>query len=221
MDRGMKKVVVFDLDGTLTDTLASIKKSADLAVGKFGFGPFSEDQYRYFVGEGAAVLIERCLEAGGDAEHVYFDRAFEEYKKTFEEYCMYQVKPYDGILPLLRELKKRGVKLAVLSNKPHLRTLDVIHDIFGDGTFDVVRGQQDGVPRKPSPVGVQLILEELGLTPEDLLYIGDTGTDMQTGKAAGAFTVGALWGFRTKEELLANHADAVIENPLRLLDYLA
>ena len=143
------------------------------------------------------------------------------YREIFARDPLYKVTVFDGMKETLKELKRRGVKLAVLSNKPHLRTLDVIHDIFGDGTFDVVRGQQDGVPRKPSPVGVQLILEELGLTPEDLLYIGDTGTDMQTGKAAGAFTVGALWGFRTKEELLANHADAVIENPLRLLDYLA
>lgn len=217
----MKKAVIFDLDGTLTDSLASIKISADLAVGKFGFGPYTKEQYKYFVGDGAAVLIERCLEAGGDKEHVYFERAYAEYKKIFEQYCMYRVVPYDGIVPLLGALKEKGIRTAVLSNKPHERTLNVIHSIFGEDCFDVVQGQQEGIPRKPSPEGVFRILTQLSLTPEALLYLGDTGTDMQTGKAAGAFTVGALWGFREKEELLENHADAVIENPMQLLDYLA
>lgn len=234
----MKKAVIFDLDGTLTDTIASIKISADKAVGKYGFGPFSEAQYKYFVGDGAATLIERCLEAGGDTEHKYFEGAYEEYKKVFEEYCMYKVKPYDGIRELLAALKEKGVKLAVLSNKPHERTKEVISTIFGDDCFGEVRGQMDTVAKKPSPEGVFKILEKFseasadalvsadatvsadGMTPKDVLYLGDTGTDMQTGKAAGAFTVGALWGFRTKEELLENHADAIIENPLQLLDYL-
>lgn len=216
----MKKAVIFDLDGTLTDTIDSIKISADLAVGKFGFGPYTKEQYKYFVGEGAAVLIERCLEAGGDKEHAYFEKAYAEYQKIFEEYCMYHVAPYAGIRELLAALKEKGVRIAVLSNKPHARTLNVIADVFGEGYFDVVQGQMEGLQRKPSPEGVFRILEKLQLAPADLLYLGDTGTDMQTGKAAGAFTVGALWGFREKNELLANHADAIIENPLQLLDYL-
>ncbi|MBO5165501.1 MAG: HAD family hydrolase [Lachnospiraceae bacterium] len=216
----MKKAVVFDLDGTLTDTIASIKISADKAVGKYGFGPFSEEQYKYFVGDGAATLIERCLEAGGDKEQKYFEGAFKEYQKVFEEYCMYKVEPYAGIRELLAALKERGIRLAVLSNKPHERTKEVICTIFGDECFDEVRGQMDGVPKKPSPEGVFKILEELSLNAEDILYMGDTGTDMQTGKSAGAFTIGALWGFRQKEELIENGADAIIENPLQLIDYL-
>lgn len=216
----MKKAVVFDLDGTLTDTIASIKISADKAVGKYGFGPFSEEQYKYFVGDGAATLIERCLEAGGDKEQKYFKGAFKEYQKVFEEYCMYKVEPYAGIIELLAALKERGIRLAVLSNKPHERTKEVISTIFCEECFDVVRGQMDGVPKKPSPEGVFKILEELSLNAEDILYLGDTGTDMQTGKSAGAFTIGALWGFRQKEELIENGADAIIENPLQLLDYL-
>lgn len=216
----MKKAVIFDLDGTLTDTIASIKLSADLAVGKFGFGPYTEEQYKYFVGDGAAVLIERCLEAGGDSAHANFEKAFAEYQKTFEKYCMYQVEPYKGIRELLAALKEKGVKTAVLSNKPHARTLNVIDEVFGADCFDMVQGQKEGIARKPSPEGVFCILKELGLKPEEILYLGDTGTDMQTGKSAGAFTVGALWGFRTKEELCENHADAVIETPPELLEYL-
>lgn len=220
----MKKAVIFDLDGTLTDTIASIKISADKAVGKFGFGPFTEEQYKYFVGDGAATLIERCLEAGGDKEHAFFEDAFAEYQRVFEEYCMYKVEPYDGIRELLAALKEKGVKLAVLSNKPHERTKEVIRSIFGENCFDEVRGQMESVAKKPSPEGVFQILKALSDTEpmetEDILYLGDTGTDMQTGKAAGAFTVGALWGFRTEEELRENHADAVIANPMQLLDYL-
>lgn len=216
----MKKAVIFDLDGTLTNSLASIKISADKAVGKFGFGPYTEEQYKYFVGEGAAKLIERCLEAGGDKEHRFFKEAYSEYRRIFEEYCMYQVVPYTGISELLSSLKEKGVKIAVLSNKPHERTVDVIHKVFGNGYFDVVQGQTEDIKRKPSPEGVFYILDKLGLTAGDILYLGDTGTDMQTGKAAQAFTLGALWGFRKKEELLLNHADAVLENPLQLLDYL-
>lgn len=216
----MKKAVIFDLDGTLTDTIASLKKSGDLAMGKFGFGPYTEEEYEYFVGDGAAELVKRALIAGGDKELIHFDEAYEEYLRVFEEYCMYRVEPYDGIRELLAALKEKGVMLAVLSNKPHERTLTVIRDIFGDDCFTVVQGQMEGIARKPSPEGVFCILDKLSLTPEEILYLGDTGTDMQTGKSAGAFTIGALWGFRTREELIKNHADAIIENPLKLLDYL-
>lgn len=216
----MRKGVIFDLDGTLTDTIASLKKSANLAIEKFGFGPYTEEDYKLFVGDGAKVLIERCLKAGGDENLEYFDRAYEEYKKVFETYCMYQVKPYDGIVELLKSLKERGIKIAVLSNKPHPRTVEVIHTIFGEHYFDYIQGQCEQLERKPSPEGVFHILKQLNLTPEEILYLGDTGTDMQTGKAAGAFTVGALWGFRSEKELVQNNADAIIKNPLQLLDYL-
>ncbi len=216
----MKKAVIFDLDGTLTDSLESIKVSADKAIGEFGFGPYTKEQYKYFVGDGADTLIERCLEAGGDKGLAYFDRAFVEYQKIFQEYCMYRVVPYDGIRELLAELKERGIKIAVLSNKPHERTKDVIYTLFGEGYFDVVQGQIAGVEKKPSPAGVFCILEQLKLTADEILYLGDTGTDMQTGKSAGAVTIGALWGFREREELLENHADYVIEKPLELLQYV-
>ena len=216
----MKNAVIFDLDGTLTDSLESIKVSADKAIGEFGFGPYTKEQYKYFVGDGADTLIERCLEAGGDKGLAYFDRAFVEYQKIFQEYCMYRVVPYDGIRELLAELKERGIKIAVLSNKPHERTKDVIYTLFGEGYFDVVQGQIAGVEKKPSPAGVFCILEQLKLTADEILYLGDTGTDMQTGKSAGAVTIGALWGFREREELLENHADYVIEKPLELLQYV-
>ena len=217
----MKKAVIFDLDGTLSDSIHSIKYCTDKALEPLGYGPFTVEQYYYFAGDGAANLIKRALTAGGDTELTHFKEAYERYLEIFAENCMYQVKPYEGIPSLLKALKEKGIAIAVLSNKPHQETVEVMESLFGKHYFDVIMGQQENVPLKPSPQGVFLILEKLGLGPEDILYLGDTATDMKTGKSAGAFTIGALWGFRDKKELLDSHADAIIEKPLQLLDYIA
>lgn len=216
----MKKAVIFDLDGTLSDSINSIKYCGDAALATVGYGPFDVEEYKYFVGDGAANLVKRALIAGGDTELTCFEKAFAEYKKIFKEKCMYEVKPYEGICELLAALKARGVKLAVLSNKPHAETINVVEALFGKGYFDVLQGQKDSVAMKPSPEGVFQILKQLDMRAEDILYLGDTATDMKTGKAAGAFTVGALWGFRKREELEESHADAMIAHPLELLGYL-
>uniref|UniRef100_UPI004055DD17 HAD family hydrolase n=1 Tax=Acetatifactor sp. TaxID=1872090 RepID=UPI004055DD17 len=216
----MKKAVVFDLDGTLSDSIQSIKYCADEALKPLGYGPFSVEQYKYFVGDGAANLIKRALLAGGDEELVHFEEAFERYKELFRVGCMYEVKPYDGICELLASLKAKNIRIAVLSNKPHAETIHVIETMFGKGYFDVIQGQKDDVAIKPSPEGVFQIMEQLSLKTEEILYLGDTATDMKTGKSAGAFTVGALWGFRERKELEESHADAIIEHPLQLLDFL-
>lgn len=215
-----KKAVIFDLDGTLSDSINSIKYCGDKVMADYGYGPFSVEQYKYFVGDGAANLVKRALFAGGDSELVHFEEAFARYKEVFRENCMYEVKPYAGIRELLAALKEKGVALAVLSNKPHVETIQVIETLFGPGFFDVILGQTDSVAIKPSPEGVFVILDKLGLSPKEVLYLGDTATDMKTGKSAGAFTVGALWGFREYKELSDNHADAIIEEPMQLLKYL-
>lgn len=216
----MKAAVVFDLDGTLSDSIHSIKYCADQAVADFGYGPFSVQQYKYFVGDGAANLIKRALAAGGDTEGIHFEEAFAKYREIFRENCMYRVEPYEGIRELLAALKEKNIKIAVLSNKPHAETINVIETLFGKGYFDVIQGQKENVAIKPSPEGVYQILKQLGMSADDILYLGDTSTDMKTGKSAGAFTVGALWGFRERKELEENHADVIIKHPLELLNYL-
>lgn len=216
----MFRAVIFDLDGTLSDSIHSIKYCADRALAPEGFGPFSEDDYKYFVGDGAANLIRRALAAGGDLEGVHFDSAFARYKEIFAVDCMYQVTPYEGIPELIRELKLRGLKIAVLSNKPHAETIRVIKTLFGEGCFDVIQGQVDGVPIKPDPAGAIRIMETLQVKPEEVLYLGDTATDMKTGKGSGAFTLGVLWGFRTREELEGAHADAIIAHPMEALKFV-
>lgn len=216
----VKRAVIFDLDGTLSDSIASIKYCADKALEAFGMGPFTEQQYKYFVGDGAANLVRRALTAAGDTELKYFQEVFPLYRKIFRENCMYKVVPYEGIPELLKGLKERGIKIAVLSNKPHAETVNVIETLFGKGCFDSIQGQKENIAIKPSPEGVFLILEELGLMAEEILYLGDTATDMKTGKNAGAFTLGALWGFREAEELKEGGADAMVEHPLQVLEYL-
>lgn len=220
MVREMKKAVIFDLDGTLSDSIASIKYSCDMALKIFGIGPFTEQQYKYFVGDGAANLIRRALASGGDTELVHFQEAFARYREIFRENCMYQVKPYDGIPELIAALKEKGLRIAVLSNKPHAETVNVIETLFGKGCFDSILGQRENVAIKPSPEGVFLILEELGMAVEEILYLGDTATDMKTGKSAGAFTVGALWGFRDAAELQEGGADVLAEHPLQVLEFI-
>lgn len=214
-----KKVVIFDLDGTLSDSIHSIKYSGDRTMEKFGYGPFSEEQYKYFVGDGARNLVKRALAAGGDTELAHFEEAYALYREIFRENCMYRVRPYEGIPELLATLKVQHVKIAVLSNKPHAETVNVVETLYGKGYFDVIEGQKEGLAIKPSPDGVFRILERLSLGAENLLYLGDTATDMKTGKGAGAFTVGALWGFRDRAELEEGGADAVIEHPLELLRF--
>ena len=216
----MKKLVIFDLDGTLTNTLKSIQKSANMALEAYGFAPYEEERYRYFVGDGSAELIRRCLIHDGDASLSCFKQVMAEYEKVFAKYCMYEVRPYEGIRQLIAELKERGVMLAVNSNKPQAQTEDVISSVFGEGVFDAVVGQVDERPRKPAPDGVNYILNKLDVTKEEAVYLGDTSIDMQTGKSAGVFTVGALWGFRDREELREHHADAIISQPLELLSYV-
>lgn len=226
----MKKAMIFDLDGTLSDSIHSIKYCADKALATVGFGPFEVEQYFYFIGDGAANLIKRALIAGGDAVQeadekgdvlpLHFDVAYAAYRDIFKDNCMYQVKPYDGIVELLQTLKEKGLKLAVLSNKPHLETIRVVVDLFGKDCFDEIQGQMEGMAIKPNPEGGFRILEKLGITPEDTLYLGDTGTDMITGKALGAFTIGALWGFRKRDELEENGADVIIAHPFEVLEYI-
>ena len=213
----MKKAVIFDLDGTLADSLESIWYCANYAIGTCGFDPIPLEKYNIFVGDGADTLIKRCLAYSGDTEAEYFEKAFLQYQLFFKEHCMYHVKPYDGIPETLDALKQAGIKIAVFSNKPHERTVDVVETLFGKDYFDEILGQADDRPKKPSPNGVFYLAEKLGVEIQDIAYVGDTSTDMMTGKSAGAWTIGVLWGFRGRDELEKYKADVIIDKPSDIL----
>ncbi len=218
-----KKAAVFDLDGTLSDSIFSMMYSGNKVLNELGLPTFEEKDYKYFVGDGAANLVKRMLRKAGDEELAFFEKAYQRYKEIFAEHCMDGVKPYGGIPELLKSLKERGLKLAVLSNKPHAETIRVVETLFGRGTFDIIQGQEDGKPIKPDPQGVFRILErmreEMGIEAlaENLFYLGDTATDIRTGRSAGAYTIGVLWGFRTRDELEQSGADLIISHPMDLI----
>lgn len=197
----MYKACIFDLDGTLTDTLESLAFSVNETMKEIGMPQITEDQCRQFVGNGAKVLIEKTLRAAGDENLNRFEEAFEVYGRIFDDNCTYKVKPYDGIPEMLHQMKERGMKLGVLSNKPDRQAVHVVSEIFGTDTFDIVQGQKEGIPRKPDPAAALSIAGQFGISPKEAIYIGDSEVDAATGKAAGMDTILVSWGFRPKEEL--------------------
>lgn len=212
----MYKACLFDLDGTLADTLESIAHVANIVLSGFGLPAQPVEDYKYYAGDGADVLMERCMRAaGGNLEKL--DEARAMYRSIFADDPLYKVTPFDGMMETLLELKKRGVKLAVCSNKPHPAAVGAIRGLFGDELFDIVQGQEPSIPRKPAPDGALLIAKRLQVDVKECMYVGDTNTDMQTGNAAGMLTIGVLWGFRDRKELVENHAHRIISHPSELL----
>lgn len=207
----MYRACIFDLDGTLTDTLESLTYSVNTTLRILGLSQITEEQCKAFVGSGARKLIERSLKAAGDSELIHIEKAMEVYGQIFKENCTYQVAPYEGIADMLETLKGLGVKLAVLSNKPHEQTQDVVTTFFGNNTFTCVWGQQEGIPRKPDPTAVFMIAEDLSVAVDECLYIGDSDIDMKTGSAAGVTTIGVSWGFRSKKVLKENGAIHIVD----------
>ena len=210
------KAVIFDLDGTLLDTLEDLANSANRILAAAGLPVHPVASYRYFVGDGLQVLIERIVpaekkEAGGLA--ALADAFLEDYGRNWRV----RSRPYDGIPALLTALQAAGVAMNVLSNKPHDFTMLCVNELLGEWSFQEIQGQQPGRARKPDPAGALHIAKKLRLAPADILYLGDTATDMRTALAAGMYPVGALWGFRTAEELLANGAAALLSKPADLL----
>ena len=209
--------ILFDLDGTLLDTLADIAGAANAALKLLGFPTHPIESYRRFVGDGAGCLARRVLpEDHQDDETVERCREIiaAEYAKCWAD----NTKPYPGVPELLAELQARGVPMAVLSNKPHDSTRTVVEGYFPDCHFQVVRGALPSVPIKPDPAAALQIAEELDILPGRFVYLGDTDTDMQTAVAAGMFPAGALWGFRTAEELTANGAKTLLKTPQEVVN---
>lgn len=214
---------IFDLDGTLTNTLESITISVNLTLREMGLTELTSEQCRRFIGDGARCLMERALEAAGDLEisgNLRIAEAMERYGRIFDAYCTYHVEPYEGIREMLHALRTHGIKAAVLSNKPHSQAVQVVESIFGAGLFDHIQGQCDSIPKKPNPEGVFTLLELMEMKKEECLYIGDSDVDMKTGQNAGVQTIGVSWGFRTKEILLKAGGRDIIERPEELLDYI-
>ena len=199
---GKIRLVIFDLDGTLLDTIGDLAASCNHTLEQFGHPTHPTEAYRMFVGNGIAKLVERALPAEyRTAEYVERVRlAFVEYYKA---HITDYTRPYKGMPELLERLTEQGVQLAVASNKFHEGTVALIGHFFGCERFVAVYGQRVGVPIKPDPTVVRQIIAEADVAREDVLYVGDSGVDMQTAVAAEVRSVGVTWGFRSREELIA------------------
>ena len=173
-----------------------------------------------FVGNGARVLIEESLKVSGDPKASRIEEGMKIYGRIFDQNCTYHVTLYEGIPEMLKALKDRGIHLAVLSNKPDRQTVKVVKEIFGDNIFDYAQGQKDGIRRKPEPDGVWYLMEQMQVSKEECLYIGDSEVDAATGKNAGLKTIGVLWGFRDRKTLETAGEDHLIERPEELLQFV-
>ena len=214
------KACIFDLDGTLTNTLESMTYSVNLTLEEMGLSKITKDQCRLFVGNGARVLIEKSLKAAGDTDASRIEEGMELYGRIFDRNCTYHVTPYEGIPEMLKALKDKGIQLAVLSNKPDRQTVKVVKAIFGEELFDYAQGQKEGIRRKPEPDGVWYLMEQMHVSKEECLYIGDSEVDAATGRNAGLKTIGVLWGFRDRKTLETAEVDDLIDRPDELLQFV-
>lgn len=211
------RAVLFDLDGTLADTLADLANAVNHALVTLGCPTHPLPAYRHFVGDGARNLILRTLPADKSS---LVDKALELMRAHYDAHCFDETRLYPGAPELVAALRRRGLKLAVFSNKPDHFTKRMVAHYFPHVPFDAVRGQLPHLPIKPDPTVALQIAEELGIAPAEWIYLGDTNTDMQTACAAGMFPVGALWGFREREELVESGAVKLIAHPDELLQLL-
>ena len=211
--------VVFDLDGTLLDTLEDLGDAVNRVLTDRGFPAHPMEAYRYFVGDGSAVLIERALPESARGSDVYRD-CLAAFMADYDRSWKVKTRLYDGISEMLDSLADLGIDMAILSNKSHGFTVNCVRDLLSKWRFKPVFGLRDDVPRQPDPAGALEISRLLGASPDRMLYLGDTAIDMQTAVSAGMFPVGALWGFRTREELEENGAMALIQHPGELLSLI-
>lgn len=217
--------ILFDLDGTLIDTIADLADATEVVLHELGRGDgtdapiYSFDQYRLFVGNGARKLVERAMGEGSAEQEI--DAAFARFLEIYDRNFCIKTAPYDGIYALLDELTKRGYKLGIVTNKPETQARKLAELLFDKYPFACVYGGAvEGRPHKPDPQVVRLALQDLNATAEETLFVGDSDVDIHTGHNAGMVAAGVTWGFRGEAELRAAGADILIDHPLELLQYL-
>lgn len=208
----MIRACVFDLDGTIINTEESLVRAVNNTLIQLGYPETDREHVRMFIGHGGRQLIKSAVSLYTSPNEAAVDDAFKKYREVFAECYTYGNTAYEGVTETLHELKQRGIKLAVISNKSQEGVESCIHKVFGDSLFDAIAGEKPGIPLKPDPAGILAVIDELGVRPEECLYVGDGETDMQGGRAAGCVTVGVTWGFRTRDVLEAYHPDYMIDS---------
>lgn len=212
------KAIIFDLDGTLIDSLEDIADSVNEVLQEYHYPLHTVEDYRSLVGYGANSLVRMALPESSSEDQV--QEAFEKYQKVYSRNWNKKSRPYDGICDLLELLKRKEIKISVLTNKIHSLALPVMDYFFPEFTFDVIRGEVEGIPKKPDPQGAISIAEKLSISSENIIFLGDTGVDMKTAVNAGMIPVGALWGFREARELKETGAQYLIRHPMEMVSLL-
>lgn len=215
----MYNAVLFDLDGTLLDTIDDLTDSMNVALAAFGLPTHTADACKYFIGDGVRNFVLRALppEKRDDATVA---AVVARYRESYGSNWANKTRPYPGVEPLLDVLFSRGLKVVVYSNKPDDFTQLTVKKLLPRWSFDAIVGARENWPHKPDPSAAIDIAARLGVPTGRFVYVGDTNTDMQTANSAGMYAVGALWGFRTADELRANGAKVLIAHPIDLLGVL-
>lgn len=213
----MYKLAVFDMDGTILDTLEDLKDSTNYALEKCGYPTRTYDEVRRFVGNGIRKLIERAVPEGLTVEQI--DRVHEVFTEHYKVHCADKTKAYDGIKPLLEKLRASGVKTAVVSNKADYGVQELCKEYF-DGLFDYAIGEREGIRRKPAPDSVNEALRVLGMSKSEAVYIGDSDVDFETAKNAELPCISVLWGFRDEEFLREKGATLFVHDPAEIYDII-
>ena len=212
------KAILFDLDGTLLNTLDDLGDSMNNVLSQLNYPTHPIDAYKYFVGDGIEILVKRALPE--DCNNLVFEKACDLMKAEYEKNCENKTDVYDGIAELLEFLQEVGIKKTILTNKPDDTAHKVVDKYFSKYNFDVVIGARNNVPKKPNPKTAFEIAERLNLKCSQFLYLGDTNIDMQTASSAGMFPIGVLWGFRQADELIESGAKILITHPTNLKELL-
>lgn len=213
------RAIIFDLDGTLLDTLDDLADSMNRVLARNGFAGHPVEKYRYFVGDGIENLVRRALPEKS-CDNKLITGLVGEMREEYASHWQDKSRPYDGICDLLTALARRNISMNILSNKADAMTQIVVATFFPKYNFDIVAGAKEDIPIKPDPAGALAIADTLGLPGKDILYLGDTATDMKTAVSAGMTPLGALWGFRTADELKENGAQALLSRPEEVLRHI-
>lgn len=214
----MIKAVLFDLDGTLVDSLTDLADAVNQALEKKGYPTHPVEAFKYFVGDGIPKMIERALPEDKRDQNT-IDEIRNDFSPYYTVHYADNTYAYDGMPELVNNLKAKGFTVAVVTNKAQDMADIVVKSLYGD-VFDLIFGKRDGIPAKPDPTAALMAMEQLRLKPDECVFIGDSGMDVATAVNSGAVPVGELWGFRKKDELLANGAKYIISKPQELLDII-
>ncbi|MDE6159969.1 MAG: HAD family hydrolase [Bacteroidaceae bacterium] len=210
------KAAIFDLDGTLIDSLQDLWISVNHSLSQMGFPKRSLDEVRQFVGNGVGKLMQRAVPQGTD--NALVEQCLQCFKQHYVKHCCENTAPYEGVVPMLRVLHQQGILTAIVSNKLQSGVDELVDEHF-KGIIDVVIGEREGIRRKPAPDMVDLAVQQLQLEKDDCLYIGDSDVDVQTAGNAGLDCVAVLWGFRSRDVLLQAGATRFVEHPAELLEF--